>query len=165
MKILIDTTYFLPALSIEIETLPSALLKTLLRDQNYQCHYCEITLFELAAKGVKLSQSDDSLTVNDIIKGLDSIRWDKRLTKLSWYSHPFALELAKEIRKIHTDFIDCLILATAVCYTDMLAMYDETLLKIVRKNKGIIQKILEFNEKFSFWLKDLSKDPIRIDQL
>lgn len=165
MKILLDTTYFLPALSVEIEGLPSTLLKTLLHNENYQCYYCEISLFELAAKGVKLTQSDETLTVDDIIKGLDSIRWDKRLTKLSWYSHPYTLELAKGIRKIHTDFIDCLILATAVCYTDTLAMYDETLFKKVKKNKGILHMILDFNEKFSFWLNDLSKKPIQIKTL
>jgi predicted nucleic acid-binding protein len=165
LRILVDTTYFLPTISVTIKDLPNDLLRTLLQNEDYQLFYCEITLFELAAKGAKLILSEDSLTVEDITKGIDSIRWDKRLSNLPWYSYPLIMELATEIRKFHLDFIDCLILATAVCYTDVFAIFDETLFEKVCKNKTITGKILELNGKFSFWFSDLSKDPIRMNNL
>ena len=165
LKVLLDTTYYLPLISVNIDGIPDDLLKRLLQDKKYQLYYCEITLFELAAKGTKLSLSNNSLTIHDIIRGLDSIRWDKRLIKLSWCSHPLIMELAIEIRKFHSDFIDCLILATAVCYTDIIALFDKRLFEVVSKNRSIIEKIREINEKFCFWFTDLSADPIQINIL
>ncbi len=162
MKIMLDTTYYLPAISVNIEGVDPLLLRNLMKNTDYQLFYCEITLFELAAKGARLIQLEELLNCEDITKGLDSIRWDKRLINLPWYTNPLILELATEIRKIHADFIDCLILSTAVYHTNVLATYDDELYKNILKEKDKKRKILEINDSFAFWFNDLSKEKVSI---
>ena len=143
MKILLDTTYFLPIIGVNIKGLSNDLLIKLLKNKDYELCYCDVTLFELAAKGAKLVLAEHSLTIDDITKGLDSLIYDKRFTNISWLTYPFILELASEVRKVHSDFLDCLILSTAVYQTDIFAMFDETLFKKISRNKTLLSKILE----------------------
>ncbi|MFW9917633.1 MAG: PIN domain-containing protein [Candidatus Thorarchaeota archaeon] len=164
MKILVDTTYFLPAISVEIEKLSRTILQALRADKNLDLFGCSITLFELAAKGAKLVKAGQ-LTHEDISIGLDAIRYDERIELLHWEDNPIIMELATEIRHVHSDFIDCLVLATAVCYTNTLITWDEVLLKKVQSNEWIKETILAKNEDFSFWLKDLTSKPVSIQQL
>lgn len=161
MKALLDSTYFLPAISVELENLSPTILQALRSDSSVELFGCNITFFELAAKGAKLVKSG-LLTHEDISVGLDAIRYDKQVKMLPWKDNPIIMELATEIRQVHSDFIDCLILGTAICHTNALITWDEELLTKMQENEEIKETILKKNASFSFWLRDLVAEPIQL---
>lgn len=73
MKILIDTSYFLPLIKIGIENIPDTLLIDLLSKSSYKYYYSNLTLFKLTAKGLKLSSKKNTITPQDIRIGIDAI--------------------------------------------------------------------------------------------
>jgi len=52
MKLLLDTTYFLPAIGVSIKGFPRNIVVEFIR-KGYEVLISEITLFELSAKGAK----------------------------------------------------------------------------------------------------------------
>ncbi|MHA1651724.1 MAG: PIN domain-containing protein [Candidatus Helarchaeota archaeon] len=159
MRILLDTSYFLPLIKVQITEISGKILQKLLKNSKFEIYYCDITLFEMAAKGTKLVLSGEQLKITDLQIGIDALENDPRITRISWSKHPFTLDLAFSLRKIHADYIDYLILATAVCYTDIFATLDDEFYKLILKNPLVIQEILEINDHFQFWFGDLSKNP------
>ncbi|GAH30358.1 unnamed protein product, partial [marine sediment metagenome] len=81
MKILIDTSYFLPLIKIGIENIPQTVLLNLLSKTSHEYFYSNLTLFELTAKGLKLSSQKNAITPQDIRIGIDAIQNDLRLTE------------------------------------------------------------------------------------
>ncbi len=160
MKLLLDTTYLLPSIKVQVQGLAPSVLKDLLKNAQNEIFFAEISLFELTAKGMKLICAGEHLTVSDLRIGIDSLQYNPRVKSLPWSMHPFLLDLALKIRKIHSDFIDCLILSTAVFYTDCFVTFDETLYKKVSKESDLCKDITQTNKGFQFWFHDL-KDPPR----
>ncbi|TKJ21263.1 MAG: hypothetical protein CEE43_10040 [Promethearchaeota archaeon Loki_b32] len=158
MKILIDTSYFLPLIKIGIEDIPQTILVNLLSKTSHEYFYSNLTLFELTAKGLKLSSQKNTITPQDIRIGIDATQNDLRLTEKSFTDNPLIIELASQLKVIHNDTIDCLIFSTAICTCDcIITMYDSLFDKI-NKTPPLIKKIREFNENFRFWFNDLSED-------
>ena len=58
MKLLLDTSYLLPAIGVSIRHLPQALVRDL-RARGHHISICTITMFELAAKGARLVRDED----------------------------------------------------------------------------------------------------------
>ena len=52
MKLLLDTTYFLPAVGIAVKKVPSDALIRLMRER-HQVSICDISIFELSAKSAR----------------------------------------------------------------------------------------------------------------
>ena len=165
MKILLDTSYLLPLIKVRIKEIPEAIIQKLLMDSKLDLFYCDITIFELTAKGTKLIISGEQLKLTDIQKGIDALENDDRITRLSWSEHPLTLDLAFSLRKIHSDYIDCLILATAVCYTDMIITFNNKLFNLIKQTPSLIEEILRINDHFQFWFKDLTKDPKELKKI
>jgi predicted nucleic acid-binding protein len=163
MKLLLDTSYFLPLVKVQVNELPANMLQDLLSNPSIELHYCDVTLFEMAAKAMKLIAAGESIDVQDVRIGVDALEHDERLQRDSWSDHPFGLELASTLRKIHSDFIDCLILATAACHAETFATMDDELYNKIAGEPAVIQQILEFNAHFQFWFGDLSKPPVRLE--
>ena len=167
MKMLLDSSYLLPFIQIQVERLSPRFILDLLNDptkSDWEFYYCDISLFELAAKGMKLlstslNSNNSKLTLEDIQHGLDVIRWNPHFHQILWFDHPFILGLISELRKIHSDFIDCTIFAAAICNTDAIATFDETFYNKIRKNAILCQKIKKINENFQFYFYDFSKNP------
>ncbi|TFF97660.1 MAG: hypothetical protein EU547_03710 [Promethearchaeota archaeon] len=158
MKVLIDTSYFLPFIKIKIKNIPQNLLITLFKNYKHKYYYSDLTIFELIAKGLKLSSKDNAkITPEDIRIGIDSIQNDERLKNLSYMDCPFIIELTSTLRKIHKDTIDCLIFATAFCVCDCLITMDVSFFNQITQNSDLIEKINEINENFKFWFNDLSE--------
>lgn len=158
MKILIDTSYFLPFIKITIENVSPDLMITLLSDFSHQYYYSELSIFELTAKGIKFSSQGDKITPQDIQIGIDAIENDSRLNKVSYINNPFIIELSSLLKSIHHDTIDCLILATAICTCECIITLDVSFFEEIQKNNPIIKKIYEINSNFKFWFNDLSND-------
>src|SRR5271157_1332563 len=160
MKLFLDTTYLLPSIKIEVEGISASILKELLATPDIELFFADISLFELAAKGTKLIISGESLTMDEIRDGIDVLQNHPRVKSESWTEHPFLLDLALLLRKIHSVFIDCIILASAVCYADCIATFDQKLYETILNNPEIIQEILDVNQQFRFWFNDLSAEPV-----
>ncbi|MEE9377738.1 MAG: PIN domain-containing protein [Candidatus Lokiarchaeia archaeon] len=158
MKILIDTSYFLPLIKIGIENIPQTVLVNLLSKTSHEYFYSNLTLFELTAKGLKFSSQKNTITPQDIRIGIDAIRNDLRLTEKSFIDNPLIIELASQLKAIHNNTIDCLIFATAICVCDCIITMDGSLFDQINKTPSLINKIREINENFRFWFNDLSED-------
>ena len=158
MKILIDTSYFLPLIKIGIENIPQTVLLNLLSKTSHEYFYSNLTLFELTAKGLKLSSQKNTITPQDIKIGIDAIQNDLRLTEKSFTDNPIIIELASQLKAIHNDTIDCLIFATAICVCDCIITMDVSLFDQINKTPSLINKIGEINQYFRFWFNDLSED-------
>ncbi len=80
MKVLIDTSYFLPLINIGLENFSDSLLLDLLEEDLNTLYYSTISLFELTAKGMKISmKTDNAINPKDVVRGIDAIVNDNRL--------------------------------------------------------------------------------------
>ncbi len=159
MKVLLDTSYLLPLIKVEVHGISSSILTDLINRNDTEIFYSEISLFEITAKGMKLILSGENLSIHDIRSGIDSLLWNKKILRLGWANHPLLLELSLSLRKIHQDYIDCLILATSICYTDIFITFDKEMYNKIVGDQSIIEEIFKINSKFQFWFRNLSDKP------
>lgn len=120
---ILDTTYFLPLIGIDIDT---NLLKAI--DNNKailtfgDISLSLVTIFELQAKAAKLGISHDHVIngINAILKGFNVIP----------FFESDIIRTASELRKKLNDYIDCIIVASAVHHGG----------KLVTEDKGVLSK-------------------------
>lgn len=123
MNLLLDTMYLLPAIGVLVEGIPErAPLE--LHERGHELFISEISLFELAAKGSKYV-SEGALPSERVSKGLKAIIHEERIKKISLrnadvLSHAIALKAGK----ILSDFIDALILSSALIHCEVLVTED-----------------------------------------
>ena len=129
MRLFLDSTYFFPLIGVAVTTVEPNFLERLIKETSHQLLYSSITLFELSAKGAKLV-SAHRLREADVTNGLTALRdWDSLSLVDPWSRE--VQQLAFYFRKNHTDFIDCLLLASAVIYADGFVSEDEELSNLV----------------------------------
>ena len=137
---IIDTTYLLPLARIKID-------KDLLRaiaDEKVKLSFEDIrintiSMFELQAKAAKLT-----IPAKFIIEATETIF---KAFKIEQFYKPEIIEIANEIRKSIPDYIDCIILATAILTKENLITEDSLILskrERIQREYGI--KILTFSE-------------------
>lgn len=163
-KLLLDTTYFLPLIGIQIEGVNSNLVQEILNAGEYSIALSEISLFELAAKGAKIARKTE-LTYQDVLRGIDTLRLDKEISIETWVQNPTILEMSYNIRALHSDYADCIIIATAICSNDILATYDEMLVEKIAEDEESIAEIEKLNPEFRVWFGDLKKKSLGIKEL
>jgi PIN domain nuclease of toxin-antitoxin system len=135
LKLLLDTTYFLPAIGISIKELPNdAPIKLIAK--GHQISISDISLFELSAKGAK-HITDGTLTPERVTRGIKAIVYDDAIETIPIHGNNLLLTSFK-LRRIVNDFIDCLILSSAINQCDTLITEDSDIQNL-KKNK-------EFNE-------------------
>ncbi len=101
-----------------------------------------ISLFELQAKATKLS-----ININLIIEGINVI---KNAFEVIPFYEPDIIKIAHELRKYLTDYIDCIIIATAITNDKELATEDRDIHAIKsRLKKKYRVKIYSFNDLIS----------------
>ena len=160
MKILWDTTYFLPLIKISIEGIPDNLLLKFLLESQHEYFYSDLSIFEITAKGLKFIRKKTDVTLQDVMNGLDALQNDSRLQILSWSDNPLIIELAYSLKAIHNDTIDCIIYATAMCKCDCIITMDHNFYNKIMGDDSIIKEIKSLNKHFQFWFDSLSKNPI-----
>jgi PIN domain nuclease of toxin-antitoxin system len=137
-RILLDTTYLLPVAGIQVQGVERDTIKRA-RSLGHQLFISEISLFELAAKGAKLAK-DGLANKERLTQAVQSLVSDESLGKVGAYEEEL-LPLAVDLRQNHSDFVDCLILASAVSACEMLVTEDalladnNELMEAVRKIK------------------------------
>ena len=144
MKLLLDTTYFLPVIGISVKNIPWNTIIELIKG-GHQVLISEITFFELSAKGAKYIVAE-TLTPERVSKGMRALLYDDRIEKIPIYDTSILLTAFK-LRMILNDFIDCLILSSAINRAEVLVTEDKDILEI--SNKRSFQNIIQIsNPKF-----------------
>lgn len=137
-KILLDTTYLFPFAGINVRGIERGAIERA-SAAGHQLSVSEMSLFELAAKGAKLV-GDGSADAERLEQAVRSIVSDETLGKVRLYEEG-VVPLAIALRRHNSDFIDCVILASAVLSGEVLVTEDELLLrsneiiKLVRRTK------------------------------
>ncbi len=147
MKLLLDTTYLLPAIGVAVRNLPRTVVRDL-RGRGHNIAICTITIFELAAKGAKLVH-DGKLKESGVHEGLQAILNDEAISQIQ-FQEPEVLLRAMAIRAELNDFIDCLILCSAATTADALVSEDERLQDLVLQ-EDIRAKLKPINAAFSVY--------------
>ena len=110
MKALLDTTYLLPAIGVAVSGVArDAVLRV--REAGHRTVASAVSVLEVAAKGGKLV-AERRLDRRRLVRGLRAI--------------------AADLRSLHPDFLDCVLLATAAAESDVFLTEDRGLLRLAR---------------------------------
>ena len=148
MKLLLDTTYLLPAIGISIKELPRDTPIKLL-SKGHQISMSDISIFELSAKGAKHITAG-TLLAERVTKGVRAIIYDERIEIIP-ISDSKLLITSFKLRSIFNDFIDCLILSAAINRCDILLTEDKDI-QDLKKNKEFNELRKTINPKFKIQL-------------
>jgi len=144
LKLLLDTTYFLPIIGISVKNLPKDAPTKLMRKE-HQNFISDITIFELAAKGAKYAASG-LIPPERISKGIRALIYNETIKILPIHESTI-LHTAFKLRNILSDFIDCLILSSAINNCDALITEDNDIQNI-KENKNLQEIVTTKNPKF-----------------
>ena len=156
MNVLLDSSYFFPMIGVTIEKSPTDLIPFLTTQEDIKIFYSPITLFELSAKGGRLVNKDQ-LEDTNVIDGINAITSWKKLTVVDlWLGE--VQRLAFDFRLDHSDYIDCLILASAIIHANVFVSEDTTLKKLL-KTKWL-NRVRDVNIEFEILNTHQLKDKI-----
>ena len=138
MRLLLDTTYLLPAIGVSLEGLPRDALIRLI-GRGHQVSISDITVFELSAKGGKYITTG-ALTAERVSRGIRSIVYDERIARIPIHDSS-VLIMAFRLKRALSDFIDCLILSSAMSRNEVLVTEDEDIQNLKKRRE--FQELLE----------------------
>lgn len=141
MRVLLDTTYFLPAAGIAVREVERDALRKI-SGAGHEISLSDISLFEMLAKGARLA-AQGLADADRVLLAVRSIREDDEYRKVSAYEGG-AAEVAIGLRKHHQDFIDCLILGSALDSCEALVTEDEEMVA----NEGVMKEVRRLNPEF-----------------
>ena len=123
---ILDTTYFLPLAQIAVDAdLLAAVAKKKTNLKIEDISLSLISIFELQAKGAKLN-----VPAKSTIRAVDAIVSAFRIVP---FYEAGIVEAAQRIRKTISDYVDCIILATAIASKDDVVTEDSLVLEKRRK--------------------------------
>jgi predicted nucleic acid-binding protein len=125
LQILLDTSFLLPFLGIDVGEVIAGVLHRL---RDYELYYSELSLLEALWKIVKVV-SFDKLDI--VLEGLTLIRRDLRLTQVDEKAVRTALELYK---LGHRDLIDNLLYGISLSQNLKFLTIDRELVSLVKSN-------------------------------
>ena len=134
MKLLLDTTYLLPAIGISVKDLNEKAILNL-ADKGHELFISEVSLFELSAKGAKYVV-EGRLSPARVCRGINAIIYDERI-KITRMHESSILLTAFRLRKLIDDFMDCIILSSAINHAEVLVTEDEDLHKLSEEISSI----------------------------
>jgi predicted nucleic acid-binding protein len=144
LKVLLDTTYLLPTISIAIKEVPKdAIIK--LNEKGYEIAISRVSIFELLAKSAKYIAKNE-LSPERATLGIRAILYDDIIEKISADSSKVMLT-AFALRSLMSDFIDCLVVSTALNYCDALITEDQDIQNLT-KNKKYLEPVASVNSNF-----------------
>ncbi len=148
MRLLLDTTYLLPAIGISVKELPKDVPIKLIQKGN-RISICDISIFELSAKGAK-HISAGILPAERVTRGIRAIVYNEAIETIPMYESTLLLTAFK-LRSMLNDFIDCLILSAAINRCDILLTEDKDI-QDLKKNKEFNELRTTTNPKFKIQL-------------
>jgi len=144
LKILLDTTYLLPAIGIAIKEQQKDIPLKLIQKGN-QISICDISIFELSAKGAKHINAG-KLPPERVTRGIRAIVYNEQIKMIPAYESQLILTAFK-LRKTLNDFIDCLILSAAINHCNILLTEDKAIHDL-KNNKEFNELLTTKNPKF-----------------
>jgi PIN domain nuclease of toxin-antitoxin system len=144
LKTLLDTTYLLPFVGISIKNEQTDILFKLAA-KDHEISVSEITIFELAAKAAKYTVKGEILPER-VTRGIRALLYDNTVEKIPIYFTE-TLSAAFTLKGLMVDFIDCLILSTALNHCDVLMTEDQVILGL-KKNEKYLELQSSINPKF-----------------
>jgi len=144
LRLLVDTTYLLPAIGISVKGIPSDGMVRLIEKEHEIC-VSDISIFELSAKGAK-HVAAGTLSGERVARGIRAVVHDGTVTMIPFHESTLLLTAFK-LRNILSDFIDCLILASAIHHSDMLITEDDDIIDI-KNDEEFILLYKRVNPKF-----------------
>ena len=123
-----------------------------MKAKGHQISISQITLFELSAKAAKYV-NNGTLLPETVTEGIRAIVYEEELEKVQVYDSKILLTSFK-LRNALTDFVDCLIAASAINTCDALITEDQEIHKLTKKNG--INKLIETTNP-DFKLKTLNE--------
>jgi predicted nucleic acid-binding protein len=144
LRLLLDTTYLLPAIGVSIKELSKDVLIKLIQKGN-RIFICDISIFELSAKGAK-HVSAGALPAERVTRGIRAIVYNEAIETIPTYDSALLLTAFK-LRSMLNDFIDCLILSAAINRCDILLTQDQDIQEL-KKNKEFNELRTTMNPKF-----------------
>jgi PIN domain nuclease of toxin-antitoxin system len=145
MKVFLDSSFFFSFIRVDIKKISKRDIGNLLRNKNHEIFCSELVYFELSAKASKFIDQG-ILNMEDLLDGISFINNNIRINKIPM-QYPEILILAQEFRKTHRDYIDCIILASAIKSSDVFLTMDAELLGKIRMKWEKL--ILKDNPNFS----------------
>ncbi|UCG00826.1 MAG: hypothetical protein JSW11_14550 [Candidatus Heimdallarchaeota archaeon] len=144
MKILFDSSYFFPLIKVKVEKSSPEIISLIHQKKPFELQFSSITLFELSTKGAKMIKAG-KLTVNDVIDGINALTSWRNISSIDPWNGEVQ-RLAFDFRYDHSDYIDCLVLASAIIHANVLVSEDITLKKLL-KTKWL-NRVREINTEF-----------------
>jgi predicted nucleic acid-binding protein len=138
VNILLDTTYFMPAIGVSISGVKPRVLRTL-RENGHSISISELTLFELSAKGAKHVASHQ-LDPDRVRRGVNAVAHDEALIKIPLLEGD-VLQRSFALRGALNDYIDCVIISSAMCICEALVTEDRLIHGIV--DSPLYRRVLE----------------------
>ena len=144
MKLLLDTTYFLPTIGVSIKELQKDAL-LLLMAKEHQIAMSQITIFELSAKGAKFFK-EGQLTPERITKGIRAIVYNDAIETIPMHESNI-LHTSFKLKNILNDFIDCLMLSSAINYCNAI-ITEDTPIQDLKENSEFQNLLANQNPDF-----------------
>ena len=129
-KVLLDTTYILPLLGIEID-IPNLREKIIFLAKNFKLMLNSLSILEAKWKILKLAKKEPSI-LESFSEGLLFLTKGEVFEIIPFYTYEVDL-IATTLHKYHKDYIDCSILASAYINADT----------FITEEKNKMQKLLE----------------------
>jgi len=139
-----DTTYLLPVIGISVKGIPRDALIRLIKWGN-SIFISEISLFELSAKGAKHIAAG-RLPAKRVSRGISAIVHDETIETIPIYETKVLLTAFK-IRRLIPDFIDCLILSSAMNRCEVLITEDSDIQNL-KEDKEFKEILATINPNF-----------------
>jgi PIN domain nuclease of toxin-antitoxin system len=143
LRLLLDTTYFLPAIGSIKEMQKDALL--MLIAKKHQIVMSQITIFELSAKGAKYIK-EGQLSPERVTRGISAIIYNDTVETIPMHDTTI-LQTAFKLRNMLNDFIDCLILSTAMNNSEAIITEDNEI-QSLKKNSEFHNLVADLNPGF-----------------
>jgi predicted nucleic acid-binding protein len=144
VNVLLDTTYLMPAIGVSVSGVKPRILRTL-RENGHSPFISELTLFELSAKGAKHVASHE-LDPERVRRGITAVARDESLVKIPLLEGE-VIPMSFTLRGAMNDYIDCIILSSAICSCEAIVTEDR-LIHRIEENQLYRHIIEETNPRF-----------------
>ena len=121
MRVLLDTAYLMPAIGVQVKGVPQDAL-SLIRGGGHVAAISELTLFELSAKGARYAASG-VLDPERVRRGVLAVARDEGLVRVPLLDEE-VLKTSHSLRGILGDYLDCVILSSAINRCDTILTED-----------------------------------------
>lgn len=145
MKVLLDTTYLMPAIGVRVKDVFTDTL-SMVRGGGHEAAISELTLFELAAKGAKYAASG-AVDAERVRRGVLAVARDEGLVKIPLVNEEI-LRTSISLRGVVGDYLDCVILSSAINRCDVM-LTEDRLIRGLGENQVYREIVNRVNPEFA----------------